>query len=394
MPGGNISGRGSRRGKTDAGMKQTKTIIMYSMYELMGGQATGGMKRFLELYRGLLEKKADVILYSPEKGAPGLDEKRVVRLKPLKKIKGLPIGLCFAMSNHASIRQIRKSKEAKVVVFDVPTAIGLVPFGIKHMVLFIRQDLVETRRSLYEKKVLWKWRLKYGSILFCESLCFLQAEKIVTQCKKDAYEIKKRHVLLRRVIDKKLCIQVNHVNASWMVRVPGQRKTDRHGYCIGFVGSVEDAKKGLLELLKAVDLYRKTYGAITLYVVGDGRLMEDYKKEYACQDTVFYGYVNKPMEIIVNCDLFVAPSLTDSCPNTILEAFYNDIPVIGSNRGGIPELLQNREAVFEPEENEIAARLYEYRDPDRRAALMEKQARRKKQLTFDWAGAIWDRILD
>ncbi|MCI9584572.1 MAG: glycosyltransferase family 4 protein [Clostridium sp.] len=371
-------------------MRHTKTIIMYSMYELMGDQVTGGMKRFLELYRGLLQKEADVILYSPEKEASGFDGKQVIRLNPLKKKKGLPIGLCFAWNNYASVRKIRKNREAKVVVFDVPTAIGLVPFWIRHMVLFIRQDLVETRRSLFEGKRAWKWHIRYWSLLLSESLCFLQAEKIVTQCKKDAYEIKKRHVLLRRIIEDKLCIQINNVNASWMVPVSGQRIEDRHGYRIGFVGSVGDTKKGLLQLLKAVDIYRKKYGAITLYVIGDGSLLEDYKNEYSSEDTIFFGYVSKPMELIVNCDLFVAPSLTDSCPNTVLEAFYHNIPVIGSNRGGIPELLQNREAVFEPEENEIAAMLYDYRDPERRAALMDRQAKRKKQLTFDWAGALLD----
>jgi glycosyltransferase involved in cell wall biosynthesis len=41
-------------------------------------------------------------------------------------------------------------------------------------------------------------------------------------------------------------------------------------------------------------------------------------------------------------DVFVIPSLQDNLPNTAIEALACGIPAIGSNAGGIPEVVGNR----------------------------------------------------
>ena len=38
-------------------------------------------------------------------------------------------------------------------------------------------------------------------------------------------------------------------------------------------------------------------------------------------------------------DLFVLPSLSESMPNTLLEAICAGLPVVASNVGGVPELV-------------------------------------------------------
>jgi glycosyltransferase involved in cell wall biosynthesis len=46
------------------------------------------------------------------------------------------------------------------------------------------------------------------------------------------------------------------------------------------------------------------------------------------------------------CDVVVVPSRMDGRPNVILESFALGVPVIGSNVGGLPELIQDQEAGF------------------------------------------------
>jgi glycosyltransferase involved in cell wall biosynthesis len=44
---------------------------------------------------------------------------------------------------------------------------------------------------------------------------------------------------------------------------------------------------------------------------------------------------------VQRCGVLVLPSLTDMCPTVVLEAMSCGRPVVASNRGGIPELVQH-----------------------------------------------------
>ena len=58
------------------------------------------------------------------------------------------------------------------------------------------------------------------------------------------------------------------------------------------------------------------------------------------------------MKIIKSSSIVVVPSRMESLPTTVKEAFYLNVPVIGTNVGGIPELIKNDETgVIVPPEN-------------------------------------------
>ena len=96
-----------------------------------------------------------------------------------------------------------------------------------------------------------------------------------------------------------------------------------------------------------------------------------------------------------NCDLLTVPSLADSCPNTVMEALYLGIPVIGSRAGGIPEILLDEEALFPTDWEQLAGKIETcYRDKAFLTRLREKQAERKKELSFDWAERIFELITE
>ena len=58
------------------------------------------------------------------------------------------------------------------------------------------------------------------------------------------------------------------------------------------------------------------------------------------------------MQIIKSSSIVVIPSRMESLPTTVKEAFYLNIPVIGTNVGGIPELIKNNETgILVPPEN-------------------------------------------
>jgi len=58
------------------------------------------------------------------------------------------------------------------------------------------------------------------------------------------------------------------------------------------------------------------------------------------------------MQIIKSSSMLVVPSRMESLPTTVKEAFYLNVPVIGTNVGGIPELIINNETgIIVPPEN-------------------------------------------
>ncbi len=58
------------------------------------------------------------------------------------------------------------------------------------------------------------------------------------------------------------------------------------------------------------------------------------------------------MRIIKSSSIVVVPSRMESLPTTVKEAFYLNVPVIGTDVGGIPELIKNNETgILVPPEN-------------------------------------------
>jgi len=58
------------------------------------------------------------------------------------------------------------------------------------------------------------------------------------------------------------------------------------------------------------------------------------------------------MKIIKSSSMVVVPSRMESLPTTVKEAFYLNVPVIGTDVGGIPELIKNNETgIIIPPEN-------------------------------------------
>jgi N-acetyl-alpha-D-glucosaminyl L-malate synthase BshA len=115
--------------------------------------------------------------------------------------------------------------------------------------------------------------------------------------------------------------------------------------------------------VKRVEDVIKIFGKISekipskLLLVGDGP--ERHHAEMLCRElnlcgsTMFLGKQNPVEEILSVCDLFLMPSETESFGLSALEAMACQVPVIASNAGGIPELIQNGVSGFMAEVGNI-----------------------------------------
>ena len=108
-----------------------------------------------------------------------------------------------------------------------------------------------------------------------------------------------------------------------------------------YVGQIETYKGilFLLETFKSIENER-----IKLIIIGDGSQME--KAKAITQDDHRFEFLGAKdsagVQVAMNsCQALIMPSLVyENSPNVILEASHCNLPVLASNLGGIPELIQ------------------------------------------------------
>lgn len=134
---------------------------------------------------------------------------------------------------------------------------------------------------------------------------------------------------------------IGDVSAKETVKKEQKTKTN-----ILFVGRLIEWKgaKYLIEAVKLLDPEK-----FELHIAGDGPERENLEK-VAPENVIFHGYqTGENLEkLYENADIFVLPSIVDDAGYTeglgtvLLEAANFSIPSIGSNVGGIPDIIINR----------------------------------------------------
>ena len=94
-----------------------------------------------------------------------------------------------------------------------------------------------------------------------------------------------------------------------------------------------------------------------LVLVGkDTEKLQGFVRELGIADRVkILGFREDAYRIIASFDVLIIPSLRESFPNVAIEAFLLGVPVVGTNVGGIPELLRDgRGIVANPTSDDLA----------------------------------------
>lgn len=368
-----------------------KRIVLYSSSQLKKTPKTGGIKRFLELVNQLGDY-CDLTLASGDDEYPvpkGVEHFSMHQKKEYHKESK------YAFHNRKYLNKLKRDGYDALIAFDVPPAIWLVLYRMPHLCLMIRKDLIG-----YEKITLSNTNVKkfkkfciLKAFSFAELITLLHAEKIIVQCKYDRDEIIKRHSVFANCIRRKTKIQINNVNPSWAKASNAIKEWGSAKFRIVSVNGFSDYRKGCDIFLAAISSLLDEGYDIEAYIAGDGTMLSDYQKKYKKYSNIYFsGRIDKPGDYIKQFDLAVVPSRADSCPNTVMEALLNDVPVIGSNVGGIPEILANNVALFEPNSVSLTKKILYCMDSDNLIRVANQQKMRKTQLQFDWSKRIFDII--
>jgi len=102
--------------------------------------------------------------------------------------------------------------------------------------------------------------------------------------------------------------------------------------------------KGLIYLLKAIKNIKDQ--EIDVILIGSGENPEKEKmgkfiKKHNLKNINLIEFIDNAASYLKVFDIFILPSLKEGLPYTILEAMAAEIPIIATDVGGIPEMIEN-----------------------------------------------------
>ncbi|PYS85117.1 MAG: hypothetical protein DMF67_02355 [Acidobacteria bacterium] len=170
----------------------------------------------------------------------------------------------------------------------------------------------------------------------------------------------------------------------------GQDAGASAGVSFGFAARVEKLK-GPMVLMEAFGSACRKFPHVRLKLAGDGSQRREMRARAAALGVAdrydYVGVYSRPEEraaFMRGVDVFVMPSFTEGTPNSIIEAMAHGLPVIASNVGGIPDVLDAESGVLVPpgDADSLAEALLRLAEDAELRARMGRAARARYQNLF------------
>lgn len=199
-------------------------------------------------------------------------------------------------------------------------------FGVPHRIAW--NHTLSSQQMEVPKWKFWRKRLIY-----------LLTTKIITPSKStkkdtmETYHIKSNKIV---VINNLILNNDNCINSN-------------KEFTIVFVGRFHESK-GVDTLIRALFIVKKEFPHIKLELIGDGEKKHDYielvNKLDLEKNVFFLGRQprEKVLEHFANALFSIAPSHSESFGLIVIESFSTKTPVIGSDTGGIAEIIEDEES--------------------------------------------------
>jgi glycosyltransferase involved in cell wall biosynthesis len=171
---------------------------------------------------------------------------------------------------------------------------------------------------------------------------YISPSKWLYNCTKESALTKEKRVFyIPNILDKSVFKPVEKQIAKQIFNIA----TNKIVLSFGAI-SITSPYKGLSFLKKALKILaeEKNCDDYLILIFGSG-----YKKEIADEipfKTIFLGHLGDKYSTVLvynATDVFIASSLADNLPTTILESLSCGTPVVAFNVGGIPDLIKHKE---------------------------------------------------
>lgn len=231
-----------------------------------------------------------------------------------------------------SLTKFIKSKvnECDYIIVRLPSEIGLI--ALKYSLSINKKTAVEVVANAHDCIASQGTLLSY----LYANVAEIRNRRLIKKSKNVIY-------VTREYLQKKYPCKKNVVSATDAVINPacvhGIKSQLNTPIKIGFIGNPSYKLKGFKYLYDAVVQLNSAGYEVYLEVVGNKL---DLSSEYNHQNLTFKGIIADRENIFTwlnSLDVYVQPSLTEGLPRSMLEAISMGKPCIGSNVGGMSELV-------------------------------------------------------
>lgn len=132
----------------------------------------------------------------------------------------------------------------------------------------------------------------------------------------------------------------NNVNLDNVFNIKSRFKNKK---LIGHIGALVDLQKGQSYIIEAAKELEKVRDDLAFVFVGTGKdenILKDLAKNL--QNVYFEGFKTNVVDYISAFDLFIFPSLEEGLGSTLIDVMRLEVPIIATNVGGIPDLIENQ----------------------------------------------------
>ncbi len=131
-------------------------------------------------------------------------------------------------------------------------------------------------------------------------------------------------------------VEVIHTGIEIPERV--SREHPNNDFVIGHMGAFTE-EKGQDVLIAAASVLRQSLPRARFVLAGEGPLLNAVRQG-APRTVSFPGFVADPSAFFASLDLFVMPSRAEAWGLAALDAMAHGVPVIASDAGGLPEIVE------------------------------------------------------
>lgn len=142
------------------------------------------------------------------------------------------------------------------------------------------------------------------------------------------------------------CVDVDYFSSSNKSQDCFQTRSEleitKNTVVIGFIGRLELCKNPLILPTICMEL-RKHLKNFVFCVIGEGplkdKLLLEIQKLKICPHFLIMEPTIEIKKLLSAIDILLVPSLTEGCPNIVLEGMSMGIPVVATSVGAIPEII-------------------------------------------------------
>lgn len=357
----------------------------------------GGLEYYsYNICKGLKKFGADIIVVTSSEGKAAtedVDGMKIYRLPYLFRLSNTPINPKWA----AAIRKIIEKEKPDIINGHLP-----VPFAADIAARIAKEEnipfILTYHNDLVKDNLLLNFLSKSYYLLLGNATLDMSNRIIVTS---EYYALKspylKAHSQKIEIVSPG--VDINRFNLG----VDEEYLKKKHGLkqkVILFVGQLDKTHqhKGLNYLIEAVGTVKKEINA-TLVVAGRGDYIDYYrrlaKKSDLEDEVIFTGYIadEELPYYYRGSDVFVLPSYTESegFGMSLIEAMACGTPVIGTNIGGIPYVIEpEKDGLLVPPRDSkgLAGAIIRVLKNEDWTSELGKNGHKKVKNNFSWDKAV------